>query len=97
MARKSLSAQVLEEVERANGTLRSVADSVDPIIAVLLDNVAESHRRIQGLCLAAAQRSVNAALGDAPTDDREKSVPVAAAPTRRRTAAHKAPRKPKEA
>lgn len=87
MARRSLSSQVLEELDRAGGMLRSVADSVDPIIGVLLDNVAASHRRIETMCLAARQSAVNAVTEDRPGT--EESVPDPK-PTRRRSAAHKA-------
>lgn len=66
MARKSLSSQVLEELDRAGGLLRSVADSVDPIIGHLLGAVAESHRRIETMCLAAMQRDANAITDPSP-------------------------------
>lgn len=92
MARKSLSSQVLEELDRAGGMLRSVADSVDPIIAVLLDNVAQSHRRIETMCLAAQQRAVNAVTSD--TQGTEETVEDQK-PVRRRSGAHKAPATPR--
>jgi hypothetical protein len=92
MARKSLSSQVLEELDRAGGMLRSVADSVDPIIAVLLDNVAQSHRRIETLCLNARQQTVNAVTSDTQTV--EETV-EASTPVRRRSGAHKAPATPR--
>lgn len=97
MARKSLSSQVIEELDRANGLLRSVADSVDPIIGHLLGAVNESHRRIETMCLAARQTDVNAVLADPPVDVRDKDVPATAAPVRRRSTSHKAPRARKEA
>lgn len=92
MARKSLSSQVLEELDRAGGMLRSVADSVDPIIAVLLDNVAQSHRRIETLCINARQNVVNAVTSD--TQGTEESGEASTA-TRRRSGAHKAPAAPR--
>lgn len=87
MARRSLSSQVLEELDRAGGLLRSVADSVDPIIGHLLGEVQRSHQRIETMCLSARQSAVNAV-----TEDRtgvEESVPAPTA-TRRRSGAHKA-------
>lgn len=90
MARKSLSSQVIEELDRAGGLLRSVADSVDPIIGHLLGAVEESHRRIETMCLAARQSAVNGALADPAVDVREKDVPAPAVPVRRRSTSHKA-------
>jgi hypothetical protein len=66
MARKSLSSQVIEELDRAGRLLRSVADSVDPIIAHLLDEVAVSHQRIQDLCYAARTGPTDAVVSDTP-------------------------------
>jgi hypothetical protein len=88
MARKSLSSQVIEELDRAGGLLRSVADSVDPIIGHLLGAVEESHRRIERMCVQAQQQYANAVTNDTPT-----VVEVVEDPKtpRRRTAAHKAP------
>lgn len=93
MARKSLSSQVLEELDRAGGLLRSVADSVDPIIGHLLGTVAESHRRIETLCLRAQQQTVNAVTSDTQTT--QEVVEVASSP-RRRGGAHKAPATPRK-
>lgn len=87
MARKSLSSQVIEELDRANGLLRSVADSVDPIIAHLLGAVADSHRRIETMCIAARQTAVNAVTEDRPGVEETVEAPK---PVRRRSGAHKA-------
>lgn len=87
MARKSLSSQVLEELDRAGGILRSVADSVDPVIAVLLGSVEESHRRIEGMCIAARQQVANAVTSDTQAAEEVIEAP---APTRRRSGAHAA-------
>jgi hypothetical protein len=89
MARKSLSSQVIEELDRAGGLLRSVADSVDPIIGHLLGAVMESHKRIETMCLAARQNAVNAVSSDTQSAEESVEVPT---PVRRRTGAHKAPR-----
>ncbi len=64
MARKSLSSQVIEELDRGRGLLNSVQDSVDPIIGHLLGAVLESMNRIETMCLAARQSDVNAVLRD---------------------------------
>lgn len=89
MARKSLSSQVIEELDRAGGLLRSVADSVDPIIAHLLGAVEESHRRIERMCVQARQTAVNAIVDD--VQGVEETIETEA-PVRRRSGAHKASR-----
>ena len=88
MARKSLSSQVIEELDRAGGLLRSVADSVDPIIGHLLGAVLESHARIERMCVQAQQQVVNAVTSD--TVAIQETIEDPKTP-RRRTAAHKAP------
>lgn len=93
MARKSLSSQVIEELDRANGLLSSVADSVDPIIGHLLGAVHESHRRIETMCIAARQQTVNAVTSDTQTAEETVEVPT---PVRRRGGAHKAAPAPRK-
>lgn len=96
MARKSLSSQVIEELDRGSALLRSVADSVDPIIGHLLGAVMESHRRIETMCLQAQQQYVNGLTGSTPAVVEAVEDPKG---PRRRTPSHKAPtttRKPKE-
>lgn len=88
MARKSLSSQVIEELDRAGGLLRSVADSVDPIIGHLLGAVEESHRRIETMCIQAQQQVVNAVTKDTTAVQEVIEDPKA---QRRRTPSHKAP------
>jgi hypothetical protein len=95
MARKSLSDQVMEELDRAAGLLRSVADSVDPIIGHLLGAVQESHHRIETMCLASKQRTVDQFLGDIGREVVEIAKNDPPATTRRPRTAHKAPRSPK--
>jgi hypothetical protein len=92
MARKSLSSQVIEELDRGRGLLRSVADSVDPIIGHLLGAVDESMSRIETMCLAARQSAVNTALADPAVDVPPVAAPDTAVPVRRRSTSHKAPR-----
>lgn len=93
MARKSLSSQVIEELDRAGGLLRSVADSVDPIIGHLLGAVQESHQRIERMCIQAQQQAVNAVTND--TQGVQEVIDDPKAP-RRRTGAHKAPTAPRK-
>jgi len=93
MARKSLSSQVIEELDRASGLLRSVADSVDPIIAHLLGAVEQSHKRIEGMCLNAQQANAEAIMKNQGSQEETVFVPEGLKPVRRRSASHKAPRK----
>lgn len=85
MARKSLSSQVMEELDRARGLVGSLQDSSDPIHAILLGTVLESLHRIETMCIQARQTTVNAALVDPTVDLREKSVPTIATTARPRT------------
>ena len=64
MARKSLSSQVIEELDRARGMLSSLQDSSDPIPAILIGTVLESLHRIETMCLAARQSSVDDLVRD---------------------------------
>jgi hypothetical protein len=95
MARRSLSSQVIEELDRANGLLRSVADSVDPIIGHLLGAVMDSHQRIQDMCLAARTGPTDA-LVSVPSvpaaNASEKTAPAKrrSPATTKRPATHKA-------
>lgn len=66
MARKSLSNQVLEEVDRAAGLLRPVQDIVDPMTSHMVGAVLESLRRIETMCIAAKQVQVNENLSKTP-------------------------------
>ena len=93
MARKSLSSQVIEELDRASGLLRSVADSVDPIIAHLLGAVQQSHTRIESMCLNARQQVANAVTTDTQAVEEVVNVPDGLKPVRRRSTSHRAPAK----
>lgn len=66
MARKSLSDQVIEEIDRAAGLLRPVQDIVDPMTSHMVGAVLESLHRVETMCLAAKQRAVNEVLADTP-------------------------------
>jgi hypothetical protein len=66
MARKSLSDQVLEEIDRAAGLLRPVQDIVDPMTSHMVGAVLESLHRVETMCLAAKQRQVDANFTDTP-------------------------------
>jgi hypothetical protein len=95
MARKSLSDQVLEEVDRARGLLGSLQDSSDPIPAILIGAVLESLHRVETMCIASKQRTVDQFLGDVGREAVEITKNAPPATTRRPRTAHKAPRAPK--
>ena len=86
MARKSLSSQVIEELDRARGILSSLQDSSDPIPGILIGSALESLHRIESMCLAARQGAVDAVLTDTP-------LGTAFGPDKLAQAQHKAPRK----
>ena len=66
MARKSLSSQVIEEVDRASGLLRSVVGIVDPMSGIMIETVLESLHRIESMCIAAMQTNANAVTAESP-------------------------------
>jgi hypothetical protein len=66
MARKSLSDQVIEEIDRAAGLLRPVQEIVDPMTAHMVGAVLESLHRVETMCLAAKQRQANENFTDTP-------------------------------
>lgn len=66
MARKSLSTQVIEELDRARGLLRPVQDIVDPMTSHMVGSALESLHRIETMCLAQLQRDVNVIVTDTP-------------------------------
>ena len=68
MARKSLSDQVLEEVDRAAGLLRPVQEIVDPMTSHMVGAVLESLHRVETMCIAAKQRAVNDAMAPSPLE-----------------------------
>jgi hypothetical protein len=85
MARKSLSSQVIEEVDRARGLLQPVQGIVDPMTSHMVGAVLESLHRIESMCIGAMQQQMNVLTGEPPV-----SVEVVGdepAPPRRRAAA----------
>ena len=96
MARKSLSDQVLEEIDRAAGLLRPVQDIVDPMTSHMVGAVLESLHRVETMCIAAKQRAVNEVLSDTPlavafgTDKLAVAQHKRAATTKRPSRARKA-------
>lgn len=66
MARKSLSSQVIEEVDRARGLLRPVQDIVDPMTSHMVGAVLESLHRVETMCLAAMQVNANTITDESP-------------------------------
>ena len=89
MARKSLSAQVIEEVDRTRGLLKPVQDITDPMTSHLVGTALASLQRIEDMCLNAMQRSMDAVLGGNPL----ATVDVAEAadkPLPRRSPSHRA-------
>lgn len=66
MARKSLSSQVIEEVDRARGLLRPVQDIVDPMTSHMVGAVLESLHRIESMCLSAMQANANSITDTSP-------------------------------
>lgn len=92
MARKSLSSQVIEELDRARGILSSLQDSSDPIPGILIGTALESLHRIESMCIAARQSAVNTTLADPPVNVPLAGAPDTPAPVRRRSTSHKAPK-----
>jgi len=66
MARKTLSDQVIEEVDRACGLLRPVQAIVDPMTGHMVGAVLESLHRIEGMCLAAKRQQANENVAPSP-------------------------------
>lgn len=64
MARRSLSVQVIEEVDRARGLLKPIQDMVDPMTSHMVGAVLESLHRVETMCLNAQQRDVNNIIRD---------------------------------
>jgi len=68
MARKSLSSQVIEEVDRARGLLAPIQDITDPMTSHLVGAVLESLRRIETMCLSAMQQAMNDVSAPSPLE-----------------------------
>ena len=88
MARKSLSSQVIEEIDRARGLLAPIQDITDPMTSHLVGAVLESLHRVETMCLSAMQSAMDAVTGGNPIQTVEKAEEAV---PRRRSASHKAP------
>jgi hypothetical protein len=66
MARRSLSSQVIEEIDRARGLLAPIQDITDPMTSHLVGAVLESLRRVESMCLGAMQADMNAVSAESP-------------------------------
>lgn len=66
MARRSLSSQVIEEVDRAVGLLKPVQDITDPMTSHMVGAVLTSLQRIQDMCYAARTGPTDAIVSDTP-------------------------------
>lgn len=93
MARKSLSSQVMEELDRARGILTSLQDSSDPIPAILIGTALESLHRIETLCVNAIREKATAVMENRDVDHEMVEVAPSGEPVRRRSGSHRAPRK----
>lgn len=96
VARRSLSAQVIEEIDRARGLLGPVKDIVDPMTAHMVGAVLESLHKVEGMCLNATRVKVAGYLGGQDVVEELGPEDPTEAPVRRRSGAHKAPRKRKD-
>jgi hypothetical protein len=66
MARKGLSSQVIEEIDRARGLLRPIQDMVDPMTSHMVGAVLESLHRVESMCIAAQQVNANSITDPSP-------------------------------
>jgi hypothetical protein len=97
MARKSLSQQVIDEVDRARGLLEPVKGIVDPMTAHMVGAVLESLHRIEGMCISARQRDVNDGLATLAAAPSPATAVVLDPPKAKRSTPHRAPRTKREA
>lgn len=97
MARKSLSSQVIEELDRTAGLLRPVQDIVDPMTSHMVGAALDGIQRALDLCYAARTGVTDSIIDVVPNAAPESTLPVAPATTRRPRTAHKAPGRRKEA
>lgn len=97
MARKSLSQQVIDEVDRARGLLAPIKEIVDPMTAHMVGAVLESLHRIEGMCLAARQKDVNDGLATLAAAPSPAAAVVLDPPKAKRSTAHRAPRTKRKA
>lgn len=97
MARKSLSTQVIEEVDRIRGLLGPVRGISDPMTAHVVEEAMHGLRRIENMCLNARQAAVNDVLAETPLAIAFGAEPKPEPPVRKRTTSHRAPKTQKEA
>lgn len=86
MARRSLSSQVLLEVDRVGDILRGAKSIVDPMTAHMIETALQGLHAIETLCLSAQQTQVNEVLSTTPLAVAFGDAPPAPAPKRRRAA-----------
>jgi hypothetical protein len=97
MARKSLSQQVIDEVDRARGLLEPIKGIVDPMTAHIVGAVLESLHRIEGMCISARQRDVNDGMATLAAAPSPATAVVLDPPKAKRSTSHRAPRAKREA
>lgn len=66
MARRSLSSQVIEELDRTAGLLRPVQDIVDPMTSHMVGAALDGIQRALDLCYAARTGPTDAIVSDTP-------------------------------
>ena len=66
MARKCLSSQVIEELDRTAGLLRPVQDIVDPMTSHMVGAALDGIQRALDLCYAARTTSADTILPESP-------------------------------
>lgn len=66
MARRSLSSQVIEELDRTAGLLRPVRDIVDPMTSHMVGAALDGIQRALDLCYAARTTAADTILPDSP-------------------------------
>lgn len=94
MARRSLSSQVIEEVDRARGLLRPVQDITDPMTGHMVGAVLDSLQRVLDMCYAARTSTADEILPESPLDiafsgDKLSQARTRKAASTRRPATHK--------
>lgn len=92
MARKTLSSQVLAEVDRIRMLLGPLVDITDPMTGAFVNQALVDLGRIESLCLGAMQQAMNAVSSDTTG---MQEVVEEENPPRRRTGAHKAAAAPR--
>jgi predicted metal-dependent hydrolase len=97
MGRKSLSSQVMEEIDRIRGNLGPLTEITDPMTAHVIGEGLEGLHRIETMCLAAIREKATAVMANQTVEHETIEVSGDQLAPRRRTGAHKAPRTRKAA